>query len=77
MILFTPGEEAADQYTGYLTNKTLTGRYAQEVKGAVVMIERMRLLFASSPRGLPKLVRADMISNDQTDTGETRRPTKS
>ncbi|EPS30153.1 hypothetical protein POX_b02836 [Penicillium oxalicum] len=39
VILFTPGEEAADQYTGYLTNKTLTGRYAQEVKGAVVMIE--------------------------------------
>lgn len=39
-MLFTPGEEAADQYTGYLTNRTLTGRYAQEVKGAVVMLER-------------------------------------
>ncbi|KAJ5390371.1 uncharacterized protein N7496_001439 [Penicillium cataractarum] len=39
VILFTPGEEAADEYTGYLTNRTITGVYAQEVKGAVVMLE--------------------------------------
>jgi hypothetical protein len=44
VVLFTPGEEAADQYTGYLTNRTLTGVYAQEVKGAVVMLERRCLL---------------------------------
>jgi hypothetical protein len=44
VVLFTPGEEAADQYTGYLTNRTITGLYAQEVKGAVVMLERKFLL---------------------------------
>ncbi|KAF7719783.1 Serine carboxypeptidase [Penicillium ucsense] len=48
VILFTPGESAADEYTGYLTNRTLTGRYAQEVKGAVVMIEH-RYWGESSP----------------------------
>jgi Serine carboxypeptidase S28 len=40
VVLFTPGEEAADGYTGYLTNKTITGLYAQEINGAVVMLER-------------------------------------
>lgn len=40
VVLFTPGEIAADQYTAYLTNKTLTGLYAQEINGAVVMLER-------------------------------------
>lgn len=40
MVLFTPGEEAADGYTGYLSNKTITGLYAQEINGAVVMLER-------------------------------------
>lgn len=39
-MLFTPGEEAAAGYTGYLTNKSLTGLYAKEIKGAVVLIER-------------------------------------
>jgi hypothetical protein len=39
-VLFTPGESAADGYGGYLTNKTLTGRLAKELKGAVLMIER-------------------------------------
>lgn len=40
IILFTPGETAADGYGGYLTNTTLTGKMAQELKGAVVMVER-------------------------------------
>ena len=39
-MLFTPGEEAAGEYTAYLTNKTLIGLYAQEIKGAALMIER-------------------------------------
>ncbi|KAJ6107262.1 Peptidase S28 [Penicillium sp. IBT 18751x] len=39
VVLFTPGEEAAAGYTGYLTNKTLTGAFAQEIKGAVILIE--------------------------------------
>lgn len=40
IILFTPGESDASRYGGYLTNTTLTGKMAQEVKGAVVMVER-------------------------------------
>ncbi|KAJ5174589.1 uncharacterized protein N7482_000466 [Penicillium canariense] len=48
VVLFTPGEVAADQYTGYLTNRTITGLYAQEIKGAVVMIEH-RYWGGSSP----------------------------
>jgi hypothetical protein len=39
VVLFTPGEAAAAPYTGYLTNKTLTGLYAEAIEGAVVMIE--------------------------------------
>ncbi|KAJ5692913.1 hypothetical protein N7462_002336 [Penicillium macrosclerotiorum] len=39
VVLFTPGEEAASGYTGYLTNKTITGLYAQEIKGAVILLE--------------------------------------
>ncbi|KAJ5103846.1 hypothetical protein N7532_004375 [Penicillium argentinense] len=39
VVLFTPGEESADPFTGYLTNKTLTGRLALEIKGAVLMLE--------------------------------------
>lgn len=40
MVLFTPGEEAADGYEGYLKNQTITGLYGQEIQGAVVLIER-------------------------------------
>ncbi len=39
-MLFTPGEAAAAPYGSYLTNATVVGLYAQEIKGAVVMIER-------------------------------------
>ncbi|KFY11940.1 hypothetical protein V492_04182, partial [Pseudogymnoascus sp. VKM F-4246] len=48
VILFTPGETAADGYGGYLVNTSLTGRMAQEVKGAVVMVEH-RYWGESSP----------------------------
>lgn len=41
IVFFTPGENNADLYRGYLTNDTITGRLAQELKGAVVMLERM------------------------------------
>ena len=40
VIIFTPGEGPADLFSGYLDNKTITGLYAQEVKGAVILIER-------------------------------------
>lgn len=39
-MFFTPGEIAAAGYGGYLKNQTITGLYAQEIKGAVVMVER-------------------------------------
>lgn len=38
--MFTPGEISADGYEGYLTNKTITGLFAQAIQGAVVMVER-------------------------------------
>jgi len=40
-VLFTPGETEAAPYTGWLTNRTMVGRYAQELGGAMIMIERM------------------------------------
>lgn len=43
-MFFTPGEIAAAQYVGYLTNVTLTGLLAQELKGAVIMVEREETL---------------------------------
>ncbi|KAI6381348.1 hypothetical protein MCOR25_001279 [Pyricularia grisea] len=48
VILFNPGESRADHYTGYLTNQTIPGMYAQAVGGAVVMLEH-RYWGESSP----------------------------
>ncbi|MCJ1316208.1 hypothetical protein MMC15_001528 [Xylographa vitiligo] len=39
VVLFTPGEIAAAGYTGYLTNETITGLYAEAIGGAVVLLE--------------------------------------
>ncbi|KAI6245863.1 putative extracellular serine carboxypeptidase [Erysiphe necator] len=39
IVFFTPGESAADEYTGYLTDHALTGLFAKEIQGAVVMVE--------------------------------------
>lgn len=39
VVFFTPGEVAAEGYTGYLTNRTITGQFAQAIGGAVVMME--------------------------------------
>ncbi|KAF6807958.1 serine carboxypeptidase S28 [Colletotrichum musicola] len=39
IILFTPGEVAAEAYSGYLTDRALTGNIAKAVGGAVVMVE--------------------------------------
>ena len=41
VVFFTPGEVAAAGYTGYLRNVTITGLFAQEIKGAAVLLERM------------------------------------
>ncbi|KAK0652468.1 putative serine peptidase [Cercophora newfieldiana] len=48
VILFTPGEVEAEPYTGWLTNRTMLGRYAQEMNGAMVMLEH-RYYGESSP----------------------------
>ncbi|KAF3763262.1 hypothetical protein M406DRAFT_356989 [Cryphonectria parasitica EP155] len=48
VVFFTPGEIEADEYTGYLTNETITGVFAQELGGAVVMMEH-RYWGESSP----------------------------
>ena len=48
VVFFTPGEAAAAPYTGYITNRTLPGVFAQEIKGAVVMLEH-RYYGSSSP----------------------------
>ncbi|OJJ42845.1 hypothetical protein ASPZODRAFT_75976 [Penicilliopsis zonata CBS 506.65] len=39
VVLFTPGEISASGYEGYLTNETITGLFAQEINGAVILIE--------------------------------------
>lgn len=39
VIFFNPGEVPAATYTGYLTNRTITGMFAEAVGGAVVMVE--------------------------------------
>ncbi|CZR60321.1 related to serine protease [Phialocephala subalpina] len=39
VIVFNPGEEAADDFTGYLGTATLTGQYAEAVGGAGIVIE--------------------------------------
>ncbi|CAK7266705.1 hypothetical protein SEPCBS57363_002225 [Sporothrix epigloea] len=48
VVTFTPGEDAADGYTGYLVNHTLTGQFAQAIGGATVLIEH-RYWGESSP----------------------------
>lgn len=48
VVFFTPGEVAAAGYTGYLTNRTLTGTLAQEIGGAAVLLEH-RYWGESSP----------------------------
>ncbi|KAH8671712.1 serine carboxypeptidase S28 [Xylariales sp. PMI_506] len=48
IVVFTPGEEAADLYTGYLTERALTGMVAAAVDGAVLLIEH-RYWGQSSP----------------------------
>ncbi|KAJ5217326.1 hypothetical protein N7468_010334 [Penicillium chermesinum] len=48
VVLMTPGEVAMDGYEGYLTNRTLTGLFAQAIEGAVILIEH-RYWGQSSP----------------------------
>jgi len=45
VVLITPGEGPANICWEYLNNLTITGRIAQEVKGAVLMVERKQAPF--------------------------------
>ena len=40
VVMFTPGEASATGFEGYLANYTISGRLAQELKAAVVIVER-------------------------------------
>lgn len=46
VLIFTPGETQADFYTGYLTNRTIMGLYAQEIGAAMILFERRRHLWS-------------------------------
>ncbi|KAL1973854.1 hypothetical protein VTN31DRAFT_5414 [Thermomyces dupontii] len=48
IIVFQPGEFHAEFYLGYLTNQTVSGLYAQEFGGAVIVLEH-RYYGESSP----------------------------
>ncbi|KKA19721.1 serine peptidase [Rasamsonia emersonii CBS 393.64] len=48
VVLFTPGEEDASGYVGYLKNTTITGLIAQTIGGAVIVLEH-RYWGQSSP----------------------------
>ncbi|TFY66062.1 hypothetical protein EVG20_g5021 [Dentipellis fragilis] len=39
MVLFTPGESNADEFTGYLTNMSMTGLIAQQEHGVTIVLE--------------------------------------
>ncbi|RYP91354.1 hypothetical protein DL770_002494 [Monosporascus sp. CRB-9-2] len=48
IILYNPGENDAEEMLGYFSNMTLPGYYAQQLKGAVIIIEH-RYFGASVP----------------------------
>lgn len=48
VVLFTPGEVAADGYTGYLTNETIVGLFGEAISGATIVLEH-RYWGESSP----------------------------
>ncbi|KAK2466388.1 hypothetical protein APHAL10511_002030 [Amanita phalloides] len=49
IILMTPGEINADNYTGYLTNKTINGLIAQQQNGSTIVLEH-RFYGLSNPK---------------------------
>ncbi|PFH52555.1 hypothetical protein AMATHDRAFT_1958 [Amanita thiersii Skay4041] len=49
IILMTPGEANADGYDGYLTNRTINGRIAQQQSGSTIVLEH-RFYGLSNPK---------------------------
>ncbi|KAK7470337.1 hypothetical protein VKT23_001766 [Stygiomarasmius scandens] len=49
IVLMTPGEANAQPYSGYLTNKTITGTTAQKNNGSVIILEH-RFYGESNPK---------------------------
>ncbi|KAK4175357.1 putative serine protease [Triangularia setosa] len=48
VVVFSPGEASAEYYSGFLTNQTIVGLYAQAVGGAIILLEH-RYWGESSP----------------------------
>lgn len=69
VIVFQPGEQAADGFQGYLSNLTISGMYAQEVGGAGIVIEH-RYYGESSPVDVltPKTMQHLTFKNALADT---------
>jgi hypothetical protein len=65
VFLFNVGETAADQFTGYLEEGTISGKYAEEFGGAVIVIEREFV-------PVQPLTHSMLLTRvSQTDTGES------
>ena len=65
-MFFTPGEVDGAGYVGYLTNATITGLFAQEIKGAVILVERK----------FPNEVSQPFLKEMQIDTRANHLPTR-
>jgi hypothetical protein len=46
IVLFTPGEAAADQYGAYLSEATFVGYLARQMRAGIVMLEREFVSFS-------------------------------
>ncbi|KAH7317225.1 peptidase S28 [Rhexocercosporidium sp. MPI-PUGE-AT-0058] len=64
VVLFTPGESAAIDYTGYLFNDTITGAYGQAIGGAVILLEH-RYYGYSSPYSYLDTETLQLLNLDQ------------
>ncbi|KAK8073220.1 hypothetical protein PG994_004119 [Apiospora phragmitis] len=65
VVIMTPGEVAAAGYTGYLTEKALTGMYAKAVDGAVIIVEH-RYWGNSSPFELQSTKNLQYLTLEQS-----------
>ncbi|KUJ21682.1 uncharacterized protein LY89DRAFT_729195 [Mollisia scopiformis] len=64
VVLFTPGEEDASGYTGYMDNITITGHFGQAIDGAVIVLEH-RYWGDSSPYSYLDTENLQLLNLDQ------------
>jgi hypothetical protein len=68
IFMFNAGEQAADDYVGYVSETTMPGLYAKKFNGAAIVIERMSSFSPPPPPQLVLLTRkraygkADLLS---------------